>query len=128
MEKQKLYLEYSLNATSKEFIWKAISTPSGLSRWFAEKVEKQEDIFTFVWGENTEIRKAKVIGKRANANIRFRWLDETEKAFFEFKLNKNELTGEFMLVIIDFATPEEIDDLHELWTSQIETLKRSYGM
>lgn len=127
MKKEKIYLEYPINASSKSFIWKAISTTSGLSHWFADHVEKENDIFTFSWGE-VEIRKAKVIGQRSNAYIRFRWMDDTEKGYFELKMNKSELTSEYILEITDFALPEEADDMSDLWTSQIETLKRAYGM
>ena len=36
MEKEKIHLEYLLNATSKTILWSAISTPTGLEGWFAE--------------------------------------------------------------------------------------------
>ena len=38
MKKEKIHLEYLLNATSKNILWSAISTPTGLEDWFADKV------------------------------------------------------------------------------------------
>ena len=38
MKKEKIHLEYLLNATSKNILWAAISTPTGLEDWFADKV------------------------------------------------------------------------------------------
>mgnify|MGYP000093837339 FL=1 len=38
MKKEKIHLEYLLNATSKNILWGAISTPTGLEDWFADKV------------------------------------------------------------------------------------------
>lgn len=127
MKKQKIHLEYPVNAGSKSFIWKIISTTSGLSHWFADHVEKNNDIYIFSWGES-ETKKAKIIGQRSNSYIRFRWIDNTEKDYFELKMNKSELTSDYILEVTDFALPEEIDDLSDLWTLQIETLKRTYGM
>jgi len=43
-------------------------------------------------------------------------------------MNYNELTGDYVLEITDFAYPEEKEDQFELWNSQIDTLKRACGM
>lgn len=132
MKKEKIHIEYLLNAISRNILWAAISTPSGLENWFADKVIKnQEKIFTFKWGK-TETRDAEIINIRANSFIRFRWMDEEEeedtKTYFEFKMNFNELTNDYVLEVTDFAEPDETDDQIGLWNSQIETLKRVSGM
>lgn len=128
MKKEKFSIEYLLSATSKNIIWGAISTPSGLENWFADRVETEDRIFTFCWGK-TEKRQAELVNIRVYSFIRFHWIDDDEsKTYFEFKMNYNELTGDYMLEITDFAEPEEKEDLIELWNSQIETLKRTNGM
>ncbi|KAA6325112.1 hypothetical protein EZS27_025636 [termite gut metagenome] len=127
MKKEKLHLEYTLNATSKNIIWSSINTPAGLEEWFADKVISEDKIVTFYWGK-TEKRKAEIVAMRAFSFIRFRWLDtEDEREYFEFKMTNNELTGDYMLEILDFASPDEIEDQKELWNSEIEKLKRAYG-
>lgn len=128
MKKEKFNLEYLLNATSKTIIWNAISTPIGLENWFADNVTLKDKTFTFKWGK-TEIREAEIIATRVHSFMRLHWLDEDEeKAYFEFKMNFNELTSDYVLEITDYIEPEEKEDLIELWNSQIDTLKRVCGM
>jgi hypothetical protein len=37
------------------------------------------------------------------------------------------LTGDYVLEISDFSDPEEVDDLKELWDSQVSKLRRTCG-
>ena len=70
MERQKVHLEYLLNATSKSILWTAISTPSGLEGWFADRVQSDNKHVTFFWGK-TEKREADIVALRAYSFIRF---------------------------------------------------------
>ena len=56
MKKEKIHLEYLLNATSKNILWSAISTPTGLEDWFADKVISDDKIVEFHWGKTEESR------------------------------------------------------------------------
>lgn len=130
MKKEKIHIEYLLNASSRNILWAAISTPSGLENWFADEVIKiQEKVFSFKWGK-TETRDAEIINLRVNSFVRFHWVDDEEdlKSYFEFKMSFNELTSDYVLEVTDFAEPDEINDQIGLWNSQIETLKRVGGM
>ncbi|MFU2377208.1 MAG: START-like domain-containing protein, partial [Bacteroidales bacterium] len=62
MEREKIHLEYLLNATSKSILWTAISTPTGLEGWFADRVQSDDKIVSFFWGK-TERRDAEIIAK-----------------------------------------------------------------
>ena len=127
MEKQKIHLQYPLNATSKAILWNAISTPSGLEGWFADGVQSDNKTVTFFWGK-TESRSAEIIAVRAYSFIRFRWTDlKNSRDYFEFRMSNSELTNDFTLEIIDFAAENEVDDMRELWDSQVETLRRVCG-
>lgn len=127
MKKEKIHLEYPLNATSKNILWSAISTPTGLEDWFADKVISDDKTVEFHWGK-TEQREASIIAIRAYSFIRFHWLDdENERDYFEIKMNYNELTGDYMLEVTDFADEDELIDLKELWASQISKLRRTCG-
>ena len=64
MKKEKIHLEYLLNATSKNILWAAISTPTGLEDWFADKVVSDDKIVEFHWGK-TEQRNAEIIAIRS---------------------------------------------------------------
>mgnify|MGYP003440998207 FL=1 len=128
MKKTKVRMEYMLKGGSNSIVWSIISTPSGLETWFADKVTSSDKIFTFRWGK-TESRQAEVIGIRTNSYIRFHWMDDEErKSYFELKVNYNELTEDLMLEVIDFAYPDEIEDVKDLWESDIEKLKRVSGL
>ena len=70
MKKEKIHLEYLLNATSKNILWAAISTPTGLEDWFADKVVSDDKIVEFHWGK-TEQRNAEIIAIRSFSFIRF---------------------------------------------------------
>ena len=120
-------MQYSLNATSKTLLWNAISTPSGLEGWFADRVQSDDKTVTFYWGK-TESRSAIIIAVRAYSFIRFRWTDaENGRDYFEIKMTNSELTNDFTLEITDFADTDEADDTRELWNSQVETLRRKCG-
>ena len=128
MKKTKVRMEYMLKGGSSSIVWSIISTPSGLETWFADKVTSSDKIFTFRWGK-TESRQAEVVGIRTNSYIRFHWMDDEErKSYFELKVNYNELTEDLMLEVIDFAYPDEIEDVKDLWESDIEKLKRVCGL
>ena len=127
MEREKIHLEFLLNATSKSILWAAISTPPGLEGWFADRVQSDDKTVTFFWGK-TEKRDAEIVAVRAYSFIRFQWMDdENEREFFELKMTNNELTNDFVLEIIDFAAADEVADLCELWETQVDTLRRTCG-
>ena len=126
--KKKLKIEYPLNPTSRIIIWNAISTPAGLERWFADKVTRNGKTYTFKWGK-TESRDADITNTRSESFIRFHWKDDEEpKSFFEFKILFNELTSDHILEVTDFADPEDEEDTINLWNSQIDVLKRVFGV
>lgn len=127
MGRKKIHLEYLLNATSKNILWEAISTPTGLESWFADKVLSDDHHVTFCWGK-TERREAVIVAVRTYSFIRFHWLDsEVEREYFELKMTNNELTNDFVLEITDFSSEDEVDDACELWESEVETLRRTCG-
>ncbi|MBA7541307.1 hypothetical protein ES705_33618 [subsurface metagenome] len=123
--KQKLELEYTINSSPK-VLFNRLSTAGGLSEWFADNVNVKGETFTFIWGESEQI--AELILKKNNKYVRFRWIDEEEKFYFEFKVNIHELTGDVALLITDFAEEDELDDTIELWNTQIAKLKHVLGL
>ncbi len=124
--KTKYELEYTLN-TSPAILYSRLSTPEGLSEWFADNVNLMKGKFTFFW-EGTH-QMASVIQKKANKYIRFHWLDdEEEDAFFEFRIRTDELTGDVALLITDFADEDDKDDAIDLWDTQIAELKHAIGL
>ena len=123
--KNKFELEYSINSSPK-ILFTRLSTPGGLSEWFADDINIQGNIYTFIW-EGTE-QQAELLNKKDNQLVRFKWLDEDEDNYFEFKIRKDELTGEVALVITDFSEDDEKEDTIELWDTQIAELKHALGL
>jgi uncharacterized protein YndB with AHSA1/START domain len=124
--KKKFELEYTINSSPK-VLFNRLSTPGGLAEWFADDVNLQGSVFTFIW-ESTE-QQAEVIQRKDNKYIRFRWLsDDDENSFFEFRLTQDELTGDVSLLVTDFADDDEKDDAIDLWDTQIAELKHVIGL
>ena len=119
-------LEYTLN-TSPNILFNRLSTPEGLSEWFADDVNLKKGKFSFIW-EGTE-HEASVVQKKANKYIRFQWEeDEESESYFEFKIRTDELTGDVALLITDFAEEGERDDAIDLWDTQISELRQAIGL
>lgn len=126
MDMVKFELEYELHTTVK-VLYPRLSTPSGLSDWFADNVDMNGETFTFYW-EGSE-QNAKLLFKRRDKAVRFRWEeDEGEDVYFEFKIKVDELTNDIALIITDFAEEDEVDDAKELWDKQIEKFRRNLGI
>ncbi|MFY0687522.1 MAG: ATPase [Cyclobacteriaceae bacterium] len=126
MEKNEFIGEYEINA-SKKMLYPYISTASGLSQWFADDVNINEDkVFTIVW--DGEENRAKMVSSRANHHVKFEFLseDDDDPNYVEVRLDMNELTQEVFIRITDYSDmdPEEAD---ELWASLIHDLKEIVG-
>ena len=127
MAEKKMYqIEYTFN-TSPKVLYYRLSTPSGLSEWFADDVNLHDGVLTFIWNDSEE--QAEILSKKDNHFIKYRWLeDENEDTYFEFRIVTDELTGDVALHITDFIEEEEQEDSIELWNSQIGNLKHSLGL
>lgn len=122
---EKYELEYTFK-TSPRVLYNRLSTPAGLAEWFADDVMIKDDRFLFVWDGSEQ--HAEVVSKKDNKHIRFRWLDEDEDSYFEFRIQKDELTGTLALFVTDFADKNETDDARDLWDTQIAELKHALGL
>lgn len=120
----KIELEFAINASPKVLYYR-LSTPSGLSEWFADDVNLTGNIFTFIW-DGIE-QKAELLSKKDGKSVRFRWLEDDEDAYFEFRIDKDDLTGDVALIITDCIEPDEAEDQTELWQKQVDVLKRNLG-
>jgi uncharacterized protein YndB with AHSA1/START domain len=123
----KYELEYTLNCSQK-VLFSRLSTPEGLSEWFADNVTVEGDLFTFYWNKSES--KARLAALKENKFVRFEWTDrdDPQSNFFEFRIIIDELTGELALLITDFAEPDEKEDAIYLWDTQISDLKRLLGI
>ena len=122
-DKEKIQLEYVVNCSPK-VLYNRLSTASGLAEWFADDVRVQGKKYTFYW-EGAE-QTAELTLRKENKLVRFTWVDE-DNTWFEFKITKDELTGDVSLIIVDFAEPGEQEENEDLWNTQIADLKHILG-
>ena len=126
MMKEKFHIEYVFDKVSKRSLWNHLTTPPGLSSWFADNVDIHGDTYIFSWDREQE--KAQVLGMKPEFWVRYKWEYETENVYFEFRIHTIELTGGIALEITDFAEPSEKTDSISLWDSQVDSLKRTLGV
>lgn len=123
--KNKFQIEFPIHS-SLRILFNQISTPSGLSEWFADNVNLRGKKYTFFWDGDEQ--EAELLNKKNNQSIKFRWVDEPEDTFFEFKIIVDDLTQDISLIVTDFAEDEEDEEEAKLlWDKQIEKLRQSIG-
>lgn len=91
-----------------------------------DKITEHKGQYTFQWGKD-EVREAELLGSREGVYIRFHWLDEGPKTYFELRINVSELTKAHVLEVTEISRNEELEDLTQMWESQIEELRRVAG-
>ena len=125
MNRAQITLEFIFRA-SPTILYKFLTTPSCLIRWFCDEVEIQDDSFTFIWSGAEEV--ANLVEDIEDERVRFKWEDaEDEEEYLEFKMSKSPVTGETILEIIDYCDEDEVDDTQQLWESQIKVLRQETG-
>jgi uncharacterized protein YndB with AHSA1/START domain len=125
--KSRYELEFPINS-SPQLLYQYISTPSGLSEWFADNVNSRGEFYTFIWNDSKE--NARLSSKKTGEKIKFRWIDENNKDtdyFFELRILEDEITKDVSLMIIDFAEADEMEEAKLLWENQISDLKHVIG-
>lgn len=122
--KVKINLEYIVNCSPK-VLYNRLSTASGLTEWFADDVRVRGKRYTFIWDGSEQA--AEMTLHKENRLVRFNWVDEEDDVYFEFKISRDELTGDVSLLITDFAEEDEVDETRGLWNSQISDLKHVLG-
>ena len=125
-DKVKFEMEFPIHA-SPQLLYQYISTPSGLSEWFADNVNSRGELFTFIWNDSEE--KAKLVTKKSGERIKFRWLydDEDPQYFFEIRIQVDEITKDVSLMVTDFSEEDELEETKMLWDNQISDLKQVLG-
>lgn len=123
----RIHLQYPLNGNTRNIVWNFIGTTGGLEAWMADRITEKDGVYTFQWGKD-EMREAELLGRREGVYIRFHWLDEAPKTYFELRINVSELTKAHVLEITEISLNEEEEDLRQMWESQMEDLRRVAGL
>ena len=124
-EKIKYEMEFPIQV-SPSLLYQYISTPSGLSEWYADNVNSRGEYFSFIWEESEE--EAKLLSKKSPERIKFRWMeDEGEDCFFELRIQVDEITKDVSLIVTDFAEEDEVEGGKMLWENMVSNLKQVLG-
>tara|TARA_B100000768_G_scaffold49954_1_gene48743 strand:+ start:2046 stop:2432 length:387 start_codon:yes stop_codon:yes gene_type:complete len=124
-DKIKFELEFPIQASS-QLLFQYISTPSGLSEWFADNVNSRGELFTFIWDDSEE--QAKLLTKKNGERIKFKWVDdEDDKSYFEIRIQVDGITKDVSLMVTDFSEEDEVEETKMLWENQISDLKKVLG-
>jgi uncharacterized protein YndB with AHSA1/START domain len=120
-DKIKFELEFPIQASS-QLLFQYISTPSGLSEWFADNVNLRGELFTFIWDDSEE--QAKLLTKKNGERVKFKWLDDDTNSYFEIRIQVDGITKDVSLMVTDFAEEDEVEETKMLWDNQISDLKK----
>jgi uncharacterized protein YndB with AHSA1/START domain len=125
MSKKQLYtLEYPVRC-SPSILFEFLSTPAGMQEWFADKVDERDGVFSFSWNGNVE--KADLVEQEEDKYVRYHWTTAPKEEFFEFRIEKAEITNQTILIIKDFAEKSDIKDQSQLWEYQVKDLFHRLG-
>ena len=125
MSKKVLYtLEYPVRC-SPGILFDFLRTPAGLQEWFADKVDERDGQFSFSWNGTED--KAELVDSEEDKFVRFRWDYQNKDEYFEWRIDKSEVTNQTILVISDFAEKKEIKDQSQLWEYQVKELFHRLG-
>ena len=125
--KKSFSIEYDFHA-SPQLLFQYLSTPSGLSEWFADNVNSRGERFTFIWDDSEEI--ALLLQKKNNDKVKFQWQNDEEddgEYYFEFKIQVDEITKDVSLIVTDFAEEDELEESKMLWDNLVSDLKQVLG-
>ncbi len=123
-DKIKFEIEFVIQA-SPQLLYQYLSTPSGLSEWFADNVNSRGEFFSFIWDDSEE--QAKLLKRKSDEFVKFTWTANEDDSFFEMKIIVDEITKDVSLFITDFAEEDEVDEAKMLWTNQVSDLKQVLG-
>ena len=123
-KRQEFSLEFPIRC-SPAILFEFLSTPVGLSEWFADKVDQRDQTFKFSWNGSDDI--AYKLEEVENEYVRYRWDYYGDDEFFEFSIEQSPVTNETILTITDFADKYDLKDQENLWSSQVADLKHRIG-
>ncbi|MBT8178527.1 MAG: SRPBCC domain-containing protein [Eudoraea sp.] len=123
-DKIKYELEFVIQA-SPQLLFQYLSTPSGLSEWFADNVNSRGEVFSFIWDGAEE--QAKLLKRKTDEFVKFTWMESDDDYFFEMKIIVDEITKDVSLFITDFAEEDELEEAKMLWENQVADLKQILG-
>ncbi|BDS13374.1 START-like domain-containing protein [Aureispira anguillae] len=125
MDRVSFTMEFLFRA-SPTIIYKFLTTPDCLIRWFCDDCNVVDGRFSFEWDGEEEI--ATILEDIENEQLKLEWEEfEGEEEFLDFKMSRSEVTGETILEITAFCDSDEVEQEKQFWATQMEGLRRATG-
>ena len=124
MKRVSIEMEFLFRA-SPTILYKFLTSPACLVRWFCDAVDIQEDVYVFEWSGSEEV--AILIDDIEEERLRFKWEEAPDNEYLEFRFEISPVTNETILSITDFCDDDEVEDQKKLWASQLDMLRRETG-
>jgi hypothetical protein len=124
MAKEIFEIDYIIK-TSPRILYDFVKLPTHLSQWFCERCDNKGDEYTFMWKGYKE--NATLIDDIEEELVAFQWENSENDEFFEFAIQQNEISGDTVLIITDFADANELEDQKLWWENQVVKLQRAMG-
>jgi hypothetical protein len=116
--------EYPIKS-SPHVLWEFLYNPNEMSEWYADKIDRIGDTYIFYWNGSKET--AVLLDHKVEHYAKYKRDDMGDKEYFEFKIEKNDLTNNVLLTVTDFADSKDVEDQKLLWDSQIHALMHRIG-
>nr|HMU05079.1 START-like domain-containing protein [Saprospiraceae bacterium] len=124
-KRAKLDLEFIFRA-SPAIIYTFITTSECLVRWYCDEVDITNETFTFYWSGSSEV--AYLIDDIEEERVRMKWEDADDpEEYLEFRMYKSDITNETILEITDYCDADEVQEISDLWATQMVELKKECG-
>ncbi len=125
-KRQRIELEFPMHCSANT-LYTYISSPSGLSSWFADDVSVKGNNYTFKWDDG-EIQEAELVKSLNRKLVKFRWVEGPNmNECLEFIIHKDEVTDDLALIVCDYSDDDNIDEFEMVWESQVQNLKKQIG-
>ena len=125
-KRQRIELEFPLHCSANT-LYNYISSPSGLTAWFADDVTVHGSNYVFKWDDGEEL-EAELLKNVNRKHVKFRWINGDQvNEILELIIHKDEVTDDLALIICDSVIPEEIEEVEMMWETQVLNLKKHIG-
>ena len=125
-KRQRIELEFPMHCSANT-LFTYISSPSGLSSWFADDVSVHGNNYVFTWDDGETI-EVELVKNQNRKHIKFRWIDGPNvNETLEFIIHKDEVTDDLALIVCDYAEEENYDEFEMVWENQVQNLKKQIG-
>jgi uncharacterized protein YndB with AHSA1/START domain len=120
MQRVSFDLEFIFKA-SPAILYRFLTAPDCLVRWFCDGVDIQDDVYTFDWEGSEEV--AELVDDIDEERVRFEWEDGEDGEYLEFRMYKSDVTNETILEITDFCDDDEAASQKDLWATQMVQMR-----